>query len=91
MDAAAIVEEAIANAYRHGSASAVNVTITVTPNTNNLMIEVLDNGTGCPAQPIAGLGSRSLDRWAPNAWTRGPAPAGGTHLQVLLVSTDPAD
>lgn len=88
-DASAIVEEAIANAYRHGSASTVNVTVTVTP-TNDLMIEVMDNGTGCPADPIPGLGSRSLDRWATNAWTRGPAPGGGTHLQVLLASTDPA-
>lgn len=84
-DAAAAVEEGIANAIQHGAATAV--TVDVTSARGELVIVVTDDGSG-PGGGAAGLGSSLLDRIAP-AWTL-QALGSRTRLTVPLTLTAPA-
>lgn len=84
--AAIVVEEAIANAYRHGKAE--NVRVEITQDGSGLRIVVDDDGTGIRANPEPGLGSRLLDHHARDHWSREALPAGGTRLQVTLGAVD---
>lgn len=63
-----IVEEAITNAYRHGSASSVR--IRVVAQRAHTLVEVVDNGRGIRPGTTPGLGSAILDVLAPDAWVR---------------------
>ena len=56
-DVVAVVEEGLANAYRHGDATAVQITIQSGP--DSLRVEIADNGAG-PMGEAAGLGSDVL-------------------------------
>lgn len=58
----AVVEEGIANAVQHGSASVLEVD--VRPKDGRLVVRITDNGSG-PTQGVPGLGSRLLDEIAP--------------------------
>lgn len=58
-DVIAVVEEGLANAYRHGHAS--NVTVVLTPLPHALRIVVADDGTGI-GDDATGLGSQMLRR-----------------------------
>ena len=75
-----IVEEALANAFRHGHAGAA--TVAVRSAGGAVEIEVVDDGIlGEPAGP--GVGSAILDWLAPGTWTLMSTPA-GTRLSVRL-------
>jgi signal transduction histidine kinase len=79
MDVGAVVEEGIANAIQHGSATEVSVAIS--QRHDDLVICVTDNGSG-PKAGRAGLGSKLLDDLVPG-WTLGAEPD-GTRLTVRL-------
>jgi len=77
-----VVEEALANAYRHGHAGIVEVSIAV--NRNTVMIRVVDDGDGLPVEVRPGLGSAVLESLAPGAWSLTEVPEGHTMLSVEL-------
>ena len=82
-DICAVVEEGLANASRHGLASAVTVGISVTE--SGVEINVQDDGVG-PRAGEPGLGSALFDAVAPQAWSLTQAPLGqpGSVLRVTL-------
>lgn len=61
-DAGAIIEEGVANAIQHGSATRVDIMISRVHDT--LVIRIADDGAG-PTTGVPGLGSRLLDQVAP--------------------------
>ncbi|BBX82934.1 GAF domain-containing sensor histidine kinase [Mycolicibacterium aubagnense] len=78
--AEAVVREAVSNAVRHGNASAISVTVTVT---DDLHIEVTDNGEGL-AEVITESGLTNLRRRAMDSggdMSIEPAQDGGTVLR----------
>ncbi len=84
--AAILVEEAVANAYRHGDARSVRVTITGRPSSIDLVVE--DDGTGLEPGTQAGLGTQLFDQHAPGRWVREPISSGGTRIALTLTHDD---
>lgn len=88
-----VVHEGLANAFRHGKASAVDVKISGSPEsllsdahapTQSVQIDVVDNGIGLPENFIAGLGLRLVDSMSASDWRLSPEPLGGCRLTVEL-------
>lgn len=81
--AAQVIEEALANAARHGGAG--RVSITATQDGEDLVLHVLDDGAVSPLneQPEPGLGTQWLDRIAPGRWDLQRS-ASGAHLTVRI-------
>lgn len=77
-----IVDEGIANAYRHGHASSVDVSIS--RDSDGIEIRVMDDGIGPPAEHRPGLGSAVLESLAPGAWSLFRTPDHRTVLAVEL-------
>lgn len=77
-----IVEEAIANAYRHGSADVVQVRIARLP--NGIEIEVNDNGSGLGDEAQAGLGYRLFAAAAAEPWWIDNQDSGGVLLRLTI-------
>ena len=78
--AEAVVREAVSNAVRHGGARTLAVTVRVD---DDLLIEVIDDGSGMPAD-ITESGLNNLRLRAAEAGgdlVVGPAPGGGTRLR----------
>ncbi len=63
-----IIQESIANAIRHGKSDAVQVSLSLWA-TNEVQIEITDNGLGLPAEIDAGLGTKLLNDCA-ISWSR---------------------
>ena len=80
--AAVLIEEAVANAYRHGRASSVQVTVKA--DNRALLIEITDNGRGLPAEVEQGLGTSLWDHHAPGGWSRISEPDQGTQVRAAL-------
>ncbi len=87
-DVTRIVEEALANAHRHGAAERVKIDVTVMPATDNsptsITIHVIDSGSGLASDAQPGLGSQLLDSLAPQTWQRRNRPEGGSELIVTM-------
>jgi hypothetical protein len=87
-DVTRIVEEALANAHRHGAAERVRIDVTVMPETDNspasITIHVIDSGSGLASGAQPGLGSQLLDSLAPQTWQRRNRPEGGSELIVTM-------
>ena len=83
---AAITQEAIADAVRHGGARSIAVRIL----TVDAGIEVFVEDDGTPMSGPPGLGSALLDRCTHGQWSRGSSPAGGTLLWARLPAGHPA-
>lgn len=82
--AADVVEEAVANAVHHGSASHVSVRIGASD--HELVISVLDNGSG-PGGGSPGLGSRLYSRFG-GQWSLTSADPGSVlSVRLQLVET----
>lgn len=81
-----IVEEGLANAYRHGRASHVDVGIS--REVTGLRIRVVDNGSGPNGTNQTGLGSALLESLAPGAWSLTRSDGHTTVLDVLLCDSD---
>jgi hypothetical protein len=79
---AVLIEEAVANAYRHGRASEVDVT--VIESGSQLRVQVVDNGVGFDPDSEPGLGTRLLNHHAPDRWSRRSRPGGGTVLELIV-------
>lgn len=72
-----VLEECVANAFRHGRATRVECTLDV--DAEVIRVRVEDNGRGAAApQGAPGLGSRILDR--SGTWTRTPRERGTTVI-----------
>jgi signal transduction histidine kinase len=80
--AAVLIEEAVANAYRHGRASRVQVTVDA--DDSKLMFDITDNGRGLPAEVKPGLGTSLLNHHAPDAWSRVSEPHQGARVRAAL-------
>lgn len=76
-----IVDEGIANAFRHGNASVVTARVHV--DQQRLDIEIRDNGCGVVGEQGAGLGTRLLDA-AADSWSLTEEKGGGVLLHVVL-------
>jgi anti-sigma regulatory factor (Ser/Thr protein kinase) len=63
----AILMEAVNNAVRHGKASWVTIEVSETPRSLELQID--SNSEPFSEHPQQGLGSKSLDRFAPGSWS----------------------
>lgn len=77
-----IVEEGIANAYRHGHAESVDVL--VASSGGALRVDVLDDGTGLSENVTSGLGYRLFQTAASGDWGLTNRCGGGAHLHVLV-------
>jgi len=85
--AAAVVSEAVANAYRHGQATECAVTATLDEH-KNLHLNCLDNGVG-PRAGRTGLGSALFDATAGSQWSLQLGPAGvGSLLSITVFFED---
>ena len=76
-----VVEEGLANAYRHGRAS--TVTVMVERDGGYCRVVIADDGVGLAEGARPGLGSAVLDSLAPNSWSLDALPS-GARLTVLL-------
>ncbi|HEV7211971.1 MAG TPA: sensor histidine kinase [Blastococcus sp.] len=91
-----IGQEAVANAVRHASAHAIDVTLTA--GDADLVLEVGDDGTGLPAERRDGVGLSSMAERAGEIGGEllvAPGPAGGTvvtaRLPLRSTTPDPGD
>ncbi|MGI9186873.1 MAG: sensor histidine kinase, partial [Gaiellales bacterium] len=76
-----VVQECLANASIHGSATAANVQVTTVP--DGVIVEIADNGSG-PGGGMPGLGSAVLNEATGGDWTLGAGADGGSHVRAVL-------
>jgi len=82
-DICLLVEEGVANAMRHGSANAVDVTLALRDD-GNIALTIVDDGVG-PTGGSPGLGSNIFDQASTMPWTLTPRTgASGSVLQVVV-------
>jgi signal transduction histidine kinase len=79
-----LLEEAVANAVRHGLADSVVVELDSTPK-NRLSISVIDNGVG-PRAGKFGLGSALFEIVSGGNWSLTAQPEGGSKLEIQFDS-----
>lgn len=80
---AEVAQEAIANAYRHGRASEVDINFFTVPN-GDISLKILDNGVGFITSP-AGLGCAIYSELAGDRWKlESSDDTGGTLLTLTL-------
>lgn len=77
-----IVMEAVNDAVRHGDATAVTVNLQVTDQQTRL--DVVSNGSEPEPSDSVGLGTQTLERLAPGAWSRRVQPDGTLRLEVVV-------
>lgn len=77
-----VVEEGIANAYRHGKATRVHVT--VQESAEGIVTTVADNGRGCAERSRDGTGLAMLAQIATGDVSLTPGPDGGARLEVRV-------
>lgn len=80
-DVVRVVEEALANAYRHGQATRIDVCIT--REAGGVRVTVMDDGVG-PGGGPPGLGSDLLARATGGCYDLRPRHHGGTELTAVL-------
>jgi len=80
-----IAQEALANAFRHGSASSVRITIN--GDARHATMTVVDNGAFDPRRSQPGLGSALLDSLASGRWELTQSEQGGGCLTVTTLET----
>jgi signal transduction histidine kinase len=80
-----VMQEGLANAYRHGRASRCFVDIS--RDATYLVVSVTDNGVGITPGSCPGLGSAILDSVCPGQWTLHPQPDNGSRLTARIHTT----
>lgn len=80
-----VMQEGLANAYRHGGASTCSIQIT--RDGAALQVEIVDNGAGKDEHATPGLGSAILDEACGGQWTLRSQPNGGCLLTALIHTT----
>ena len=81
-DAARIIQEALANAYRHGQAR--TCTVDVSTVNGDVEIVVTDDGRGLDPGRQPGLGSSIIDSATRGRWTLVERAAGGCEFRARL-------
>ena len=77
-----VVNEALANSFRHGEAT--NVTITFSAEKRDVVLKISDNGVG-PNKGKAGLGSETFAALAGNSWSLAKSAKGkGASLTMKI-------
>lgn len=76
-----VVEEALANAYRHGRANGVSITVTIEGDEVRLLVK--DDGEGF-GEYEPGMGCVLYERWCGDRYTLENGPEGGTVLSAML-------
>jgi hypothetical protein len=76
-----IIDEAISNAYRHGLAK--EVVLTIRRLSDYLQITLTDDGTG-PRGGGPGMGSKLFDELS-KSWSLSANPQGGSRFEILLL------
>jgi signal transduction histidine kinase len=77
-----IIEEGLSNAYRHGGATSVQVS--VARDHAGVRVQVLDNGVGPRNDPEPGLGIALVNSFDPAYWSLTRTSDGHTLFHVLL-------
>jgi signal transduction histidine kinase len=77
-----IIDEAISNAYRHGLAK--EVVLTIRRLSDYLQITITDDGTG-PRGGGPGMGSKLFDELS-KSWSLTASPEGGSRFEILLLA-----
>jgi len=77
-----VIQEGLANAYRHGKADQCSITIHV--DSDWAKIEITDNGRGIANGHTPGLGSAILDSVCGNQWSLRPAVLGGCTIKAKV-------
>ena len=78
------IEEGIANAFRHGQASKIKISLHLVGATE-LEVTITDNGSGMEGSSKSGLGSSLFDALAAGNWSRSTGPDGvGTLLRMVI-------
>lgn len=81
-DIARVVDEACANAHRHGGAT--TCWITVDEDADGVVVRVDDDGSGITRDSTPGLGSGLFASVSRDDWSLAPRPEGGAALIVRL-------
>jgi signal transduction histidine kinase len=80
----AVMREALSNVARHAAATHVEVTVRAD---TDLVLEVVDDGTGAPVEPGGGNGLRNMTQRAQQLGGRADivgSPGGGTRLEWVV-------
>jgi signal transduction histidine kinase len=77
-----VVEEGISNAIRHGQATHITITITMSPE-SNYQVCLQDNGRG-PTKSTPGMGSAYLTQVSDGQWSVSASPRGSDLLVLVL-------
>lgn len=80
-----LAEEAVTNSIRHGLATEVSVSVSPGDFPNQIILEVLDNGTGPLGKTKVGLGSSLLRELANDEWSLKFRDIGGARLIAKVV------
>ena len=83
-----IIEEGVANAMRHGSATAVEITLTPRDD-GNIALTIVDDGVG-PAGGSPGLGSTIFNQASTMPWTLTPRTSGSGSVLEVIVAIAPS-
>ncbi len=78
------INEALANAFRHGGATQAKVSVTQGP--SGVIVEVSDNGTGSSSNS-SGLGSAVFSQLAGSSWRLENQPGSGAILRLNVSRT----
>lgn len=78
-----VVEEALANAVRHGGATAIGITVAPAGPTD-VRVTIDDNGSGSPADAVPGLGSAVLDEATSGRWSLQALSGAGARVQAVV-------
>lgn len=81
-DIARVVDEACANAHRHGGAT--TCWITVDEDADGVVVRVDDDGSGITRGSTPSLGSGLFASVSRDDWSLAPRPEGGAVLSVRL-------
>jgi two-component sensor histidine kinase len=78
-----VIEEMVSNAFRHGNATHINISISVKDEIQ-LQITARDNGLGIVGEPTPGLGSQIFEMSSDGNWTLENFDTGGAQVVVKV-------
>lgn len=77
-----VLEEGLSNAFRHGSATAVDISVRM--DGKDWVVVIGDNGSGASPSVDVGLGSSLFDAVSQGQWSRVPGADGGCVVTVRI-------
>lgn len=88
IELAHVIEELISNAYRHGEAQQITITVRWLGD-DTLEIEATDNGKGAVLPVKPGLGSKIFQMASDGNWSLRNNPSEGVHVKLIVQLYDP--